>query len=305
MTNEDTVRQSVLRFAPSPNGFLHLGHAFSALTNQSLAREMGGRLLVRIEDVDRERCRPQFERAIFDDLAWLGLEWEEPVRRQSKHSQDHLAVLDLLIGEGLVYPAFLSRKQAREQIAQRLSKGEIWPHDPDGVPHYPGEERAWTCQEQERAIADGRPFTWRLDTQKALSVVKSPIQWSETGHGPAGETGLVAASPAHWGDVALARSDGTIGYHLAVTVDDALQGITHVVRGVDLFHATCVHRLLQELLGYPIPIYHHHRLVLGEDGRKLSKNRGDVAITALRAAGMQLEDIKRLIAFDRQAPARS
>lgn len=285
----------VFRFAPSPNGLLHLGHALSAIVDFDMARAAGGRFLLRIEDIDLVRCKPEFERQIYEDLAWLGLEWEEPVRRQSAHFDDYRAALDVLTDAGLVYPAFGTRGQTRAAVMDARASGKPWPSDPDGAPFYAGDERDLGAEARQRLIESGAPFAWRLDMQRALAHVGRAIVWEETGAGPDGETGAIAADPARWGDVVLARKDVPTGYHLAVTVDDALQGITNVVRGRDLFHATSVHRLLQELLGLPAPLYHHHRLVLGEDGRKLSKSRGDTALAALRTAGVTAADVRRLV----------
>lgn len=282
---------AVFRFAPSPNGRLHLGHAYSALLNRRLADEAGGRLLLRIEDIDTERCTPEFEQGIYDDLAWLGMKWETPVRRQSEHFSDYRAALDSLIQAGLVYPAFMSRGEIRDHVAEAEAKGRPWPRDPDGAPLYPGTERTMTDRERDRRIASGAPFAWRLDMTAALRTVGRALHWHEAGAGPSGETGIVAADPAAWGDVILARRDTPASYHLCVVVDDAVQGVTNVVRGRDLFHATSVHRLLQELLGLPAPRYRHHGLVLGPDGRKLSKSLGDTAIAALRASGRSPEDV--------------
>ncbi|HET7411349.1 MAG TPA: tRNA glutamyl-Q(34) synthetase GluQRS [Pararhizobium sp.] len=285
----------VFRFAPSPNGLLHLGHALSAIINFDMAGAAGGRFLLRIEDIDITRCQPEFERQIYEDLAWLGLEWEKPVRRQSAHFGDYRAALEVLIDAGLVYPAFGTRGETRAAVTAAEAGGKPWPHDPDGAPFYAGNERDLGLEARRRLIETGAPFAWRLDMEKALAHAGQPIFWEESGAGPDGEAGTITADPARWGDVVLARKDVPTGYHLAVTVDDALQGITHVVRGRDLFHATSVHRLLQVLLGLPAPSYHHHRLVLGDDGLKLSKSRGDTALAALRAAGVTAADVRRLV----------
>jgi glutamyl-Q tRNA(Asp) synthetase len=285
----------VFRFAPSPNGELHLGHAYSALLNADLAAEAGGRLLLRIEDIDLERCRPKFERGILDDLAWLGLAWETPVRRQSAHFADYRAALHMLIDADLVYPAFMSRGEARAWIVEAEDEHGAWPRDPDGAPLYPPADRALSPAERRRRITAGDPYSWRLDMAAALDRVGAVPGWREDGHGPDGETGLVAADPAAWGDVVLARRDVPASYMLCVVVDDALQGVTDVVRGRDLFHATSVQRLLQELLGLPAPAYLHHDLILGDDGRKLSKSRGDTALRALREAGLTPRDVRRMV----------
>lgn len=293
------MTRPVFRFAPSPNGALHLGHAFSACLNHDMAREAGGRFLLRMEDIDVTRCTPVLEAAMLDDLAWLGLDWERPVRRQSEHFDDYAAALDALATEGLVYPAFMTRGEIRAAIAEAEAEGTPWPRDPDGAPLYPGTERTMSMRDRDARVTSGEPYAWRLDMTAALEFAGSVTGWEETGSGPDGETGLVPAEPACWGDVVLARKETPASYHLSVTVDDALQGITHVVRGRDLFHATSLHRLLQELLGLPAPVYHHHRLVLDEEGRKLSKSRGDTALSSLRAAGTTPQDIRRMIGIDR------
>jgi glutamyl-Q tRNA(Asp) synthetase len=289
------VTRPVFRFAPSPNGFLHLGHAYCAFLNQAMARESDGRLLLRIEDIDLARCRPEYERALLEDLEWLGIAWERPVRRQSDHMDAYRLVLDDLIVEGLVYPSFMSRGEARAYVLDREERGEAWPRDPDGTPLFPTAERHLSDAERRRRIADDEPHSFRLDIDAALARISAPLYWREEGEGPQGETGLVAADPRQWGDVVIARKEVPTSYHLAVTLDDALQDITHVVRGRDLFHATAIQRLLQELLGLPVPIYFHHDLILGEDGRKLSKSQGDTGVRALREAGMTPLDIARLV----------
>jgi len=288
------MSRPVFRFAPSPNGRLHLGHARSALLNQDMADAAGGRLLLRIEDIDTARCTPEHERAIYDDLAWLGIRWEEPVRRQSEHFADYRAALDALIEAELVYPATMTRGEIRAAMAEAEAAGTHWPRDPDGVPLYPDRDRLRSPRQRHRAAASGQPFAWRLDTAAALARAGGGLSWQETGMGPHGETGIVRADPAAWGDVVIARKDVPTSYHLAVVVDDALQGVTQVVRGRDLFYATATQRLLQELLGLTPPVYHHHDLVLGDDGQKLSKSRRDTAIGDLRAAGMTPADVRRL-----------
>ncbi|WP_309085526.1 tRNA glutamyl-Q(34) synthetase GluQRS [Chelativorans sp.] len=288
----------VFRFAPSSNGALHLGHAYSALLNHSMARAAGGRFLLRIEDIDIIRCTPEREAQIFRDLEWLGLEWEEPVRRQSDHFDDYAQALERLVDADIVYPSFMSRGEMRAYIADAEAQGTPWPRDPDGAPLFPPVDKERPNSERRRRMEKGEPFAWRLDMEAALAHVAAPFFWEETGGGPKGETGRIAARPDAWGDVVLARKEVPTSYHLAVVVDDALQGITHVVRGRDLFHATAVHRLLQELLGLPVPRYHHHALILGEDGRKLSKSRGDTGIDALRAAGATPGDIARMVGLD-------
>lgn len=287
-----TRQNPVLRFAPSPNGLLHLGHALSALLNADMAEALGGRLLLRMEDIDITRCTPEFELAIYEDLAWLGLGWEQPARRQSEHFDDYRAALDTLIGRGLAYPAFLTRGEVKAHVARAEADGRPWPRDPDGAPHYPPDERDLSDAERWRRIGAGDRHAWRLDMDRAMAECGELLVWRETGDG---RTGEIVADPAAWGDVVLWRSDAPSSYHLSVTVDDAGQGITHVVRGLDLFHATSVHRLLQTLLGLPAPVYHHHRLILGADGRKLSKSEGDTGLSVLRRQGLTSADIRRLV----------
>jgi glutamyl-Q tRNA(Asp) synthetase len=280
----------VFRFAPSPNGFLHLGHAYSALLNADTVRAAGGRLLLRIEDIDATRCRPEYETAIYEDLAWLGLAWERPVRRQSEHGADYRAALDRLAGMGLIYPSFESRAEIARQVAAREQAGVPWPRDPDGAPLYPGQARSLTADERERRIAAGDPYASRLDMAAALARLPS-LSWREAGT-------EVAADPAAWGDVILARKDTPASYHLAVVIDDAAQGVTEIVRGQDLFHATSVHRLLQALLGLPEPRYRHHALILDEEGQKLSKSTQATGLRELRAQGVTPRDIRRLVGLD-------
>jgi glutamyl-Q tRNA(Asp) synthetase len=285
--------QPVFRFAPSPNGYLHLGHALSALINFDMARAAGGRLLLRIEDIDAARCRPEFEAAIYEDLAWLGLSWEEPVRRQSEHLDDYRAALARLDAMQLTFPSFESRAEIARLVADRESHAR-WPRDPDGVPIYPGSGRTVPAHERQARIAGGKPYALRLDMEKAREWAE-PLFWTETGAGPAGERGEIAADPAAWGDVVIGRMEMPASYHLSVVIDDALQGVTHVVRGQDLFWSTSVHRLLQALLGLPAPVYHHHRLILDADGRKLSKSTQATGLRELRAQGASARDIRKLV----------
>ncbi len=226
----------VFRFAPSPNGHLHLGHAYSALLNFDRARETGGRLLLRIEDIDATRCRPEYETAIDEDLAWLGIAWETPVRRQSEHLADYRAALEKLSALGLVYPAFESRAEIARLVAAREADGP-WPRDPDGAPLYPGDAKSLAAGERSRLIDTGAPYALRLDMAAACRRVAG-LTWNELGEGPDGERGTVAARPEAWGDVILGRKETPTSYHLSVVVDDALQGVSEIVRGQDLFHAT-------------------------------------------------------------------
>ncbi|MFD1986290.1 tRNA glutamyl-Q(34) synthetase GluQRS [Mesorhizobium newzealandense] len=283
------------RFAPSPNGDLHLGHAYSALLNQKLADATGGRLLLRIEDIDTTRCTPQFEAGVLADLKWLGLGWEQPVRRQSEHFAEYRAMLERLIEEELVYPAFMSRGEIRAFITDSEERGRDWPRDPDGVPLYPAADKALPAKERKRRIAENAPFAWRLDIDAARARVGKDLSWTEFVDETLLATRPVEARPQDWGDVIVARRDIPTSYHLAVVMDDALQGVSHVVRGQDLFSATGVQRLLQDLLGLPQPAYFHHRLILGPDGRKLSKSLGDTGLAKLRGAGASPDDIRRMV----------
>ena len=283
----------VFRFAPSPNGYLHLGHAFSAMLNADLARESGGRFLLRIEDIDPTRCRPEFEAAIDDDLTWLGLGWDKPVRRQSEHLLEYRAALEKLTALGLVYPAFESRAEIASLIRDKERKAP-WPRDPDGAPLYPGTARTLAPQQRARLLQSGAPYALRLDMAAACARA-GELVWIECGEGPEGETGTVTADPAAWGDVIIARKETPTSYHLAVVLDDALQGITEVVRGEDLFRATSVHRLLQQLLGLPAPTYRHHRLIRNSTGQKLSKSTKATALRELRAAGATPAEVRRRV----------
>ena len=287
----------VLRFAPSPNGYLHLGHAYSALLNHDMAREFGGRFILRIEDIDKERCRPEFETAIYEDLRWLGIDWPEPVRRQSEHLDDYVAAIARLEAQKLLYPSFESRSELAALVAER-ERRRPWPRDPDGAPIYPGTARKLPAAERERRRQGGEPFALRLAMDAALARA-GVLSWTETGRGPHGQTGVITAAPQMWGDLVLARKDIGTGYHVAVTVDDALQGVTDVVRGQDLFWSTSIHRLLQTLLGLPEPVYHHHRLILDAEGHKLSKSNKATSLRELRATGATARDIRRLVGLGR------
>jgi glutamyl-Q tRNA(Asp) synthetase len=284
------VNPPVFRFAPSPNGYLHLGHALSALENFDAARASGGRFLLRIEDIDATRCRPEYESAIYEDLAWLGIAWEEPVRRQSMHMSGYGDALGRLQRDGLLYPAFESRAEIARLVQER-ERDAPWPRDPDGAPLYPGSARSLPLAERNALITSGAPYALRLDMATALART-GPLTWREEAE-DGGEGDPVIARPEQWGDVILARKETPTSYHLSVVVDDALQGITHVVRGQDLFWSTSVHRLLQELLQLPAPRYRHHRLVLDGSGQKLSKSTQATAIRERRAAGATPNDIRR------------
>ncbi len=289
----------VLRFAPSPTGALHLGHALSALLAHDAARRVGGRFLLRIEDIDGTRCRPEFERGIYEDLAWLGLDWETPVCRQSDHFADYREAAGRLAAMGLLYPCTCSRSEIAAAVgAIEERAGGPWPRDPDGSPLYPGTCRPKEPVEPDISLVEAGHHALRIDMARAVAVA-GPLSWLEFGdpfYSPDNpDAARVDADPAVWGDVVVCRKETPTSYHLSVVHDDALQGITHVTRGRDLYEATAIHRLLQTLLGLPEPAYAHHRLLMGDDGRKLSKTRGDTSLAALRAAGRTPQDIRRMV----------
>ncbi|WP_262300015.1 tRNA glutamyl-Q(34) synthetase GluQRS [Microvirga sesbaniae] len=290
------MTKPVFRFAPSPNGRLHLGHAYSALLNADFAGRFGGRFLLRIEDIDITRCRPDFEAAIHEDLAWLGLQWEIPVRRQSEHFADYRAAFLKLKGRGVVYPCFCTRRDIVQAVARREQEsGRDWPRDPDGAPLYPGTCREVPAAEAERRIAAGEPQAWRLDSAAAQKLRPGPHAFRRFDRDGREET--VAADPWRWGDAVIVRKETPSSYHLSVVVDDALQGVTHVVRGQDLEAATDLHVLLQALLDLPTPLYHHHGLVLDPTGDKLAKSRQSPALSELRADGVTPQAIRRRLGF--------
>ncbi|MGA7711046.1 MAG: tRNA glutamyl-Q(34) synthetase GluQRS [Rhizomicrobium sp.] len=272
----------VTRFAPSPTGFLHLGHAFAALT----AHDAAERFLLRIEDIDTARSRPHFEAAIVEDLKWLGLDFEEPVLRQSSRLGAYRGALDLLRACGLVYPCFCTRTD----IAQEIARSVEAPHGPDG-PIYPGTCRHLNAIERAQRISDGVSYALRLDANLAAQKT-GVLFFEERGAGPQGEAGQIEVQPLLFGDIVLARKDAPASYHLAVVIDDAYQGVTLVTRGNDLFAATHVQRLLQALLDLPVPAYAHHKLILDQDGRKFSKRNHAVTLRALRKAGATPQDIR-------------
>lgn len=278
----------VTRFAPSPTGLLHRGHAFSALTAWRAAREAGGRFLLRIEDIDRTRCRPEYEAAICEDLAWLGVHWETPVRRQSDHMEDYGRALRDLAERGLVYRCFKTRREVAEAI-ERAPHGAMEAYR--GAPLPP--------EEEERRVEAGEAYAWRLSLEHAARALGgfAGLTFVEEGQGPEGETGVIQARPEIGGDVVLARKDVGVAYHLAVVVDDALQGVTHVIRGQDLFEAAHVQRLLQGLLGLPTPVYRHHRLLTGPDGKRFAKRDRAETLRDLRQAGKTAAQIRAELGF--------
>jgi glutamyl-Q tRNA(Asp) synthetase len=281
----------IFRFAPTPNGALHLGHAYSALMNARLALAAGGRLLLRIEDLDRARCKREYESAIRDDLAWLGLVFDGAPRRQSEHCDDYSRALETLRARGLAYPCFCSRGMVAAASSAR---------DPDGSPLYPGTCRSLGLRDVANRLAAGERAAWRLDSARARAAAPPELTWREFGEG--GTEAHCVADPAAWGDFVLRGRDADASYHLAVVVDDALQQISDVVRGRDLFAATSAHRLLQALLGLPAPRYRHHRLALDANGDKMSKSVASTPLAALRAQGVTADDLRVALGFAPGAP---
>ena len=287
----------IFRFAPSPNGRLHLGHAYSALLNQRLAGRFGGRLLLRIEDIDLMRCRPEFEQGIFEDLAWLEISFAPELRRQSLHFDDYRRALGRLETMGLVYPCFCSRQEIRDAVRQReAGAGTPWPRDPDGAPLYPGTCRALGEAEMRRRREAGEPHVLRLAMDRALARLAGESLFYRLFDEAGGER-EITVDPRRWGDVVLARKDVPTSYHLSVVVDDALQCVSHVVRGQDLEAATDIHVLLQHLLGLSTPRYHFHQLLNDETGQKLAKSRLSRSLADLRADGATPEAIRRQLGF--------
>jgi glutamyl-Q tRNA(Asp) synthetase len=283
------VAAFVTRFAPSPTGYLHRGHAYSALTAFAAAEAAGGRFLLRVEDIDRTRCRPEYEQALYEDLAWLGLSWETPVRRQSDHFADYEGALEALRARGLLYRCFRTRREIADEIG-RAPHGTMEAYR--GAPLPPAEEAA--------RLAAGEPFAWRLSLAAAEAALGGfgGLSFQEEGAGPGGEHGVIPARPELGGDVVLARKDVGVAYHLAVVFDDALQGVTHVIRGQDLFEATHVQRLLQALLGLSTPAYRHHALLTGPDGKRFAKRDRAQTLRELRAMGVAPSDLRRELGFD-------
>ncbi|MGE3064432.1 MAG: tRNA glutamyl-Q(34) synthetase GluQRS [Hyphomicrobiaceae bacterium] len=284
----------VLRFAPSPNGELHLGHALSALVDFRMAQRLGGTFLVRIEDIDVERCRPEFVAGILEDLDWLGIRWQEPVERQSQHFPDYQAAAQRLDEQGLLFPCFATRSEI-ERSANPDAR------DPDGALLYPGIHRGLSATEIAERKARKEPFALRIDMRRAVERAReilngAPLSFVELTDN--GRTERMLARPERWGDAVLVRKDVPASYHLSVVVDDARQRVTHVTRGLDLLPSTDIHRLLQVLLGLPEPLYHHHRLITDATGRKLAKSAHDTSLAALRARGATPADIRRMVGLD-------
>ena len=276
----------VTRFAPSPTGLLHLGHAYSALFAFEAARKSGGSFLLRIEDIDFTRCRREFEVAILEDLAWLGIEWETPVRRQSDHLHEYVAVAEQLRVRGLLYPCFCTRKDIQREIELAAAA----PHAQEG-PVYPGMCRSLSEDERQSRIVSGESFAMRLDLNRAIAEVGGDLEWIDL------ERGLQKAQPEVLGDVVLVRKDIGCSYHLAVVMDDGLQGITRITRGEDLFEATHVQRLLQALLNLPTPEYHHHALICDTEGKRLAKRHEAEPLRSLKSRGVSAHDVWERLGF--------
>jgi glutamyl-Q tRNA(Asp) synthetase len=283
------VSDFTTRFAPSPTGLLHRGHAYSALQAFNAATAAGGRFILRIEDIDTTRCRPAFEDALLEDLAWLGLTWEQPVRRQSEHMSDYHAALQTLCDAGLAYRCFRTRKEVAQEMASA-------PHGPTAA--FRG--GPLPAVEEQARLSKGEPFAWRLSLNAAKAALGdfSSLTFQEDGAGPEGQRGQIQADPDLLGDIILARKDVGVAYHLAVTVDDALQGVTHIIRGEDLFEATHIQRLLQALLALPTPIYRHHPLLRGADGVRLAKRHNSETLQSLRLAGVKPDTLRKELGFD-------
>jgi len=269
------MAKPVFRFAPSPNGFLHLGHAYSALFTWNEAKQAGGQVLLRIEDIDTGRCRSEYTAQIYDDLKWLGLSWPEPVRVQSAHFDDYRKAAAVLTEKGLLYPCFCSRKQVASAARSHV--------DPDGAPRYGGTCRHLTDDEVSQRCSNGEVFAMRLDMSRVIEKI-GPLEQNY-------------ANLTDWGDVVIVRKDIATSYHLSVVVDDALQGVTHVSRGMDMYAATAIHMALQTLLELPTPDYIHHQLIADDTGRKLAKSYGDLSLKTMRAGSFQPESLLALPLF--------
>ena len=296
MTHATNQGRPTFRFAPSPNGELHIGHALSALTGWHWAQRLGGRFLLRIEDIDVARARDHYIDQIFEDLAWIGLDWETPVRRQSAHFPAYRAQADRLAANGLLYPCFATRKEIAAAIADRANH----PTDPDGAPLYPGQHKALSRDDIVARQGDGQPFALRLDMDRALTEALritggAPITYCALADD--GSPSEVIARPERWGDAVIVRKDVPASYHLAVVTDDADQGISHVTRGRDLEAATDLHRLLQILLDLPAPCYHHHRLLLDDRGAKFAKRDGATSLHTLREQGLSRDAVRAMAGF--------
>ncbi|MBH89107.1 MAG: tRNA glutamyl-Q(34) synthetase GluQRS [Magnetovibrio sp.] len=280
----DSEHSAITRFAPSPTGFLHLGHAYSALIAKRQAMQTGGRFLLRIEDIDPNRCKTKYEAAIYEDLNWLGLTWEIPVRRQSEHLNEYAKAINTLQAFGFLYPCFCTRKDI-----QNTNNRDNSIHLGLNAPSCPGICRVLSSKERKIRISNGDSFAMRLDVNKALAGLSSSLHWNDLIHGK------ISATPEIFGDVVLVRKDIPTSYHLAVTIDDHLQGVTLVTRGEDLFSSTHIHRLLQELLGLNTPDYYHHPLLTDKKGRRYSKRDKSLSIRKLRDEGKGPEQIRQMV----------
>ena len=282
-----------LRFAPSPNGYLHVGHAFSALENMRVADAIGGETLLRIEDIDTARCNRTYENALFEDLRWIGYRWPEPVVRQSLRFEAYRATADDLLARGLAYPCYATRGDIHAWVRDYEFSGKSWPRDPDGAPVYPGLWRDADVDARRR----GQPYAIRLNMDKAVAATGiGSVTWSEWTGQPNDTPQDVSEDPRVWGDAVLIRKDTPASYHLSCVLDDDAQSVTHIVRGRDLYHATSFQRLLQTLLGLDPPVYVHHRLILDSAGRKLSKSTGATSLRDMRSAGFKPADLAQFFA---------
>ncbi len=297
------MAQKTFRFAPSPTGYLHLGHAYAALTCQKICRAHNGTMLLRMEDIDQTRCSIEYETAIVEDLQWLGFEWQGEIRRQSEHFDIYHDALSILLDRSIAYPATLSRKQIRKIVDQLEKNGTKWPSDPEGAPVYPGKERKLNPSQQDALRAASPDYCVRIDIHHAMQHIvpasDEKLFWLEFQKDDS-QVKKIPCDPLQWGDVILGGRDNMTSYHLASVIDDGLQAITHVVRGKDIYNATAIHRLLQEILGITPPLYHHHDLVLDDEGRKLSKRDKSTTIRQLRLAGMGRDELLALIGLDNQ-----
>ncbi|EJF91708.1 tRNA glutamyl-Q(34) synthetase GluQRS [Bartonella tamiae] len=281
-----------LRFAPSPNGYLHLGHAYSALLNAKIAQNLNGNFSLRLEDIDQKRCAPHFEQALIEDLNWLGLSFPMPIRRQSEHFDVYQDALNTFIKEDLVYPAFMTRRNIIKTIEEARKNGKLWPHAPDGTPHYPHHERYRSMGKRQRLMTSGIPFSWRLNMERAQQYIADDLYFLQYDHD---KTTYIKAKPELWGDIIIARNTIPTSYHLACVVDDAVQDISHVIRGQDLYHATSIHCLLQKILKLNHPQYFHHPLILDEKGEKLSKSKHHKNLKTLRQEGFTVKNLLSLL----------
>lgn len=277
----------ITRFAPSPTGLLHLGHVYSASLAMQAAKDTGGKFLLRLEDIDTGRCRPEFEQRIYEDLSWLGFKWEEPVRRQSEHMEDYAALISKLNDHDLIYPCFCSRKE----IAAEIARSNAAPHGPEGLV-YPGICKGLTESERQGNFGLGKPYALRLNMVNAIADLDlTTLRFHEQ------DKGYIQCDPLPFGDIVLARKETPTSYHLSVTFDDAIQGVNHIIRGQDLFPSTHIHRLLQALLELPTPSYYHHGLISDGKGRRLSKRDKDATIKSLREQGYQPEDVRKMVRY--------